>query len=196
MRTSKLVAAVACAAALSACTGGGGEKGTPAPAPQTGTSTSNDASTKLPERPASLKLNSVDACKLLSAEQMPQIETSTTRPQSLDLVDGAQTPSCHYSNSGRYTYTIGAVTHAGVGYWLEGGNFTAKIIKVADYGAVQVELSGGTGFDCTVTVDVADGQQLMVSYIPITTGEKDQTVLCGKAAKAAGLALATLKTLK
>ncbi|GGN05420.1 hypothetical protein GCM10011609_50810 [Lentzea pudingi] len=196
MRTSKLVVAVACAAALSACTAGGGEEGTPTPAPQTGTSSGNDASKKLPERPASLKLDSVDACKLLTAEQMPQIETSSSRPQSLELVDGAETPSCHYENAGRYTYTIGGVTHKGVDYWLHGGNFTAKVIKVADYGALQVELSGGSGFDCTVTVDVADGQQLMVSYIPMTTGEKDQTVLCGKAAKAAGLALATLKTLK
>ncbi|MCX2948252.1 DUF3558 domain-containing protein [Lentzea sp. NEAU-D7] len=196
MRISKLAAAMAFVAILAACTSGGGEKGTPTPAPQTNTSSGNDSSGKLPERPANLKVDSVDACKLLTADQTPQIETSSSRAENLELVDGKESASCHYENAGRYTYTIGGVTHNGVDYWLKGGNFTTKIIRVADYGAVQIELSGGSGFDCSVAIDVADGQQLMVSYIPLTTGEKDQAVLCSKAAKAAGLALATLKTLK
>ncbi|MFD9705022.1 DUF3558 domain-containing protein [Lentzea sp. NPDC059081] len=194
MRISKVAAVVAFAAILSACTGTAGEKGTPTPAPQTGSSSGSDS--KLPERPASLKVDSVDTCKLLTADQMKQVETLASRPENLELVEGKESASCHYSNAGRYTYTIGAVTHKGVDYWLQGGNFTTKLIKVADYGAVKIELSGGSGFDCSVAVDVAEGEQLMVSYIPTTTGEKDQSVLCGKAEKAAGFALATLKTLK
>lgn len=196
MRISKLAAVVVCAAILSACTIGG-EKGNPVPTSPASSSAGNDSAGKLPARPKDLKLDSVDTCKLLTADQMKQIETLATRPEDLDLVDGKQSPSCHYSGGGRYTYTIGAVTHKGASYWLEGsGTVAGKVIKVDDYGAVKIEFVGGGGVDCSVSIDVADGQQLMVSYLPTTTGEKDQSVLCGKAEKAAGLALATLKTLK
>lgn len=195
MRISKLAAVVVAAAAVSACTTGG-EKGNPTPAPPTGTS-SNDSGSKLPDRPQALKLDSVDSCKLLTSEQMKQINTVSAKPVKLDLVNGEQSPSCDYDSDGGFGYQVGAVTHKGVSYWLQGGgNVDAKVIKVADYGAVQVQLKGGSGFDCSVAIDVADGQQLMVSYIPTTTKEKDQSVLCGKAEKAAGLALSTLKTLK
>ncbi|WP_231114874.1 DUF3558 domain-containing protein [Lentzea aerocolonigenes] len=185
------------AVTLSACTVGG-EKGTPTPTPpSTGSSDGSDSSSKLPKRPASLKLDSVDTCKLLTADQMKQLDTLASKPEQLDLVDGQKSPACHYSNAGRFTYAVGAVTHKGASYWLEGsGTVSGSVIKVADYGAVKVEFVGGSGIDCSIAIDVAEGQQLMVSYIPATTGEKDQTVLCGKAEKAAGLALSTLKTLK
>lgn len=196
MRISKLVAVAVFAATLSACTGTT-EKGNPTPAPSTSGSSGSDPGSKLPDRPKSLPLDSVDACKLLTEPQMKQIDTLASKPESLDLVDGAKSPSCHYTNAGRFTYAVGAVTHKGVDYWFQGGgNLTVSAIKVADYGAAKIELSGGGGFDCSVAIDVAEGQQLMVSYIPKTTDEKDQAVLCGKAEKAAGLALSTLKTLK
>ncbi|NGY62078.1 DUF3558 domain-containing protein [Lentzea sp. NEAU-D13] len=195
MRISKLAAVVVIAAAVSACTTSG-EKGNPTPAPSTGTSNS-DSGSKLPDRPQALKLDSVDTCKLLTTEQRKQIDVVSADPVQLDLVDGKKSPSCDYSSDGGFGYQVGAVTHNGVSYWLQsGGNVDSKVIKVGDYGAVQVQLKGGSGFDCSVAVDVADGQQLMVSYIPTTTKEKDQSVLCGKAEKAAGLALSTLKTLK
>jgi hypothetical protein len=196
MRIPKLVAVAFVVAAMSACTSAG-EKGNPTPAPQTGSSTGNDSAGKLPARPSSLPVSSVDPCKLLTADQMKQVDTLASRPENLKLVDGADSPVCHYSNAGRFTYTVGTVTHKGVDYWLAGGgNVTTNVTKVGDFGAVKIELTGGSGFDCSYAVDVADGQQLMVSYIPKTTDENDQTVLCGKAEKAAGLALATLKTLK
>lgn len=196
MRTSKLAAVIFIAATLSACTGVG-EKGNPTPAPQTNGSSGNDSGSKLPQRPGNLTLNAVDPCKLLTSDQMKQIDTLASKPESLDLVDGEKSSSCHYTNAGRFTYAVGAVTHKGVDYWFQGGgNLTVSVIKVADYGAAKIELSGGSGFDCSVAIDVADGQQLMVSYIPKTTDEKDQAVLCGKAEKAAGFALATLKNLK
>ncbi|MFD5824581.1 DUF3558 domain-containing protein [Lentzea sp. NPDC060358] len=196
MRISKTAAAIVCVAALSACTTGG-EKGNPTPASPTAGTTGSDQSNEVPARPKSLQLDSVDTCKLLTEDQMKQISVLSSQPENLDLVDGKQSPACHYSNEARYIYAVGAVTHDGVSYWLKGaGNVTTKVVKVADYGAVKIELSGGSGFDCSISVDVADGQQLMVSYIPMTTGEKDQAVLCEKAEKAAGLALATLKTLK
>lgn len=197
MRFSKLAAALICAVAVSACTTGG-EKGNPTAAPTTGSS-GNGSADGLPTRPSSLKVDSVDACKLLTAEHMKQIGVDVATPRQMDLVIGQKSPGCRYSGDGGFGYTVGAVTHKGVSYWIDGGGTTdGKVIKVADFGAVEITLKGGTGFDCSVAIDVAEGQQLMVSYIPTTTTEskKDQSVLCGNAEKAAGFALATLKTLK
>jgi hypothetical protein len=197
MRFSKLATVLICAAAVSACTIGG-EKGNPTTAPPTASSGSDSAGS-LPARPSSLKVDSVDACKLLTADHMKQIGVEVATPRQMDLVIGQKSPGCRYSGVGGFGYTVGTVTHNGVSYWIEGsGNTDGKVIKVADFGAVEITLKGGTGFDCSVAIDVADGQQLMVSYIPTTTTEKnkDQSVLCGNAEKAAGFALATLKTLK
>jgi hypothetical protein len=195
MRISKLAAAVFIAATISACSDSG-EKGNPTPAPQSNSSSANDSASKLPARPWSLKLDSVDACKLLTADQMKQVQAVSARSVDLPLVDGAKSPSCDYAGEDSFGYTVGVVTHDGVAYWIGGGNFNIKVINVADFGAVEIELKGGSGFDCSVAIDVADGQQLMVSYIPTSAKEKDQSVLCAKAEKAAGFALATLKTLK
>lgn len=198
MRFSKLAAVLICAAAVSGCTIGG-EKGSPTTAPATTGSSGSDSTGGLPARPSSLKVDSVDACKLLTADHMSQIGVSAATPRQMDLVEGQKSPGCRYSGNGGFGYTVGAVTHKGVSYWIEGsGNTDGKVIKIADFGAVEITLKGGTGFDCSVAIDVADGQQLMVSYIPTTTTEsnKDQSVLCGNAEKAAGFALATLKTLK
>lgn len=198
MRFSKLATVLICAAAVSACTTSG-EKGNPTTAAPTTTSSGSDSAGSLPARPSSLKVDSVDACKLLTADIMKQIGVNVATPRKADLVEGQQSPACRYSGDGGFGYTVGAVTHKGVSYWIEGsGNTDSKVIKIADFGAVEITLKGGTGFDCSVAIDVADGQQLMVSYIPTTTTEskKDQSVLCGNAEKAAGFALATLKTLK
>jgi hypothetical protein len=195
MRISKLAAAVFIAATVSACSDSG-EKGNPTPAPPSSSSSANDSASKLPARPSSLKLDSVDACKLLTADQMKQVQAVSTRSVDLPLVDGAKSPSCDYAGEDSFGYTVGVVTHDGVSYWLGGGNFDAKAIKVADFGAVEIVLKGTSGFDCSVAIDVADGQQLMVSYIPTSAKKPEQSVVCGNAEKAAGLALATLKTLK
>ncbi|WP_394622168.1 DUF3558 domain-containing protein [Lentzea sp. JNUCC 0626] len=198
MNFSKLVAVLICAAAVSACTTTG-ETGNPTAATQTTGSSGNESSGNLPARPSILKVDSVDACKLLTADHMSQIGVEVATPRQMSLVDGQQSPGCRYTGTGGFGYTVGAVTHKGVSYWIEGdGNVESKVIKIADFGAVEITLKGTDNFDCSVSIDVADGQQLMVSYIPSTTTEsqKGQSVLCGNAEKAAGFALATLKTLK
>ncbi|WP_439662201.1 DUF3558 domain-containing protein [Lentzea sp. HUAS TT2] len=195
MRFSVLATLAFCAVAISACTPGG-EKGTPSPEQTTGSS-GNNPSSGLPARPSSLKVDSADPCKLLTADQMAQIGIKAATPRQMDLVEGEQSSGCRFTGDGGFGYTVGAVTHKGASYWIEGaGNTDGKVIDVAGFGAVEITLKGGTGFDCSVAIDVADGQQLMVSYIPTTTAEKDQAALCGKAEKAAGFALATLKTSK
>lgn len=195
MHNSKLVAVIFIMATVSACSVTA-EKGNPTPVPPSNSSSANDSANKLPARPSSLKLDSVDPCKLLTADQMKQLQAVTTRSVELPLVDGAKSPSCHYRSEDSFTYTLGTVTHDGASYWLGGGNFDTKVIKVADFSAVEIQLKATNGFDCSVAIDVADGQQLMVSYIPTSAKKPDQSVVCGNAEKAAGLALATLKTLK
>src|SRR5687767_3166393 len=110
MRTCKLASAVLIAVLVSACTTSG-EKGNPTPASTPGSSSGNSAGSNLPARPSSLKLDSVDACKLLNADQMKQLQAVATNPTTLDLVDGAKSPSCHYNGEDSFAYTIGAVTH-------------------------------------------------------------------------------------
>ncbi|WP_170154688.1 DUF3558 domain-containing protein [Lentzea atacamensis] len=187
-----------CAAAVSACTIGG-EKGSPTTAAPTTGSSGKDSANGLPARPSNLNVDSVDPCKLFTTDIMKQIGVHEAVPRKADLVEGEQSSACRYSGNGGFGYTVGAVTHKGVSYWIEGsGNTDGKVIKIADFGAVEITLKGGTGFDCSVAIDVAENQQLMISYIPTTTSEKqkDQSFLCENAEKAAGYALATLKTLK
>lgn len=196
MRFSKLAAVVVLVAMASSCTAGS-ESGKPTPAPATSTSSGNDSADKLPTRPADLKLDSVDLCKLLTTDQMAQIGVPTAKLRESKLVDGKLSPTCFYSGDGGFGYQVGAVTFKGISYWLQGGgNVDVKVVKVADYGAVEFQLKGGTGFSCAVAIDVAEGQHLIVYYIPTTTKETDQSALCGKAEKAAGFALANLKTSK
>lgn len=143
MRISKLVAVVAVAVMVSACTTTG-ETGNPTAAPPPSNSSSNGSGDEMPARPASIKLDAVDTCKLLTVDQMKQIGAPVARPEQLSLVKGQQSPSCDYSGDGGFGYQVGAVTHKGVSHWLQGGgNIDAKVIKVADYGAVEVKLKVG-----------------------------------------------------
>lgn len=187
-----VVAAALAAVVLSACSD---EKGTPTTAPPPPTGTSDSSSTALPPRPAELKLNSVDPCKVLTADQMKQIKVATTESDEGNVVDKKPSPLCHYDNGLDYGYEVGLVTHSGISYWRNGGTVESKSAEIAGYAAVEVKFAGTSNVDCLVAVDVADGQQLTVSYRPLKRNE-NQEQLCEKAGTAASLAIATLKTLK
>lgn len=194
---SKVVAAVFVLAAAVACTNSG-EKGNPNPTSGgTPTSGSSDSSKKLPTRPAELKLDGVDACKLLTEAQMSQIKVAEARPDQIEVSDFGKAPGCFYDNGLKYSYVTVLVKNKGVPFWLTGsGNVDAKIVDVAGYGAAQLTFTGTTSLDCTVTVDVADGQQLHMSYDPGTEKGDSQDQMCSKVNKAAAFAVETLKTLK
>jgi hypothetical protein len=188
------IAAVLALVTLSACTSGG-ETGKANP-DSSGTSTPQSAD-KLPARPAELKLNNVDACKLLTAAQMDQIKLAKAAPQQSKVVDSTPLPACYYSNNLSYAYIVVPATNKGVDYWLGGGgNVTSEVVDVAGYGAAEIKFIGVENVDCAVAVDVAEGQQLYLSYKPDSKDKETQQQMCDKAKKAAGLALETLKTLK
>jgi hypothetical protein len=153
-------------------------------------------SASLPPRPREFKLDGIDPCKLLTTDQMQQLAVVKAIRNDSNLFKAGPTPTCDYLNSDTgigYGVTLG--TSKGLDYWLTGsGNVDVKPIQVSSYGAVELKLTGTLAFDCAVAVDVAQGQQLYVDFIPTTTIKPSQDVMCGNAAKGAGLALATLQT--
>ncbi|MEV6239985.1 DUF3558 domain-containing protein [Lentzea sp. NPDC051838] len=193
----KIIAAASLLLAVAACTSSG-EKGKPNPTSGASpTSGSSDSAGELPKRPADLKLDGVDACKLLTQAQMDQVRVAETVPQKLEVAGLGEAPGCFYENGLKYTYAAALITNKGVPFWLKGsGNVDAKVVDVAGYGAAQLTLTGTQGFDCAVAVDVAEGQQLHFLYSPGSEKGDSQDQLCSKVNKAAALAVETLKTLK
>ncbi|MFI6098574.1 DUF3558 domain-containing protein [Lentzea sp. NPDC051213] len=191
----KIIAAASALVAATACTGSG-EQGKPNPTSGGGSPTSGSAS-ELPKRPAELKLDGVDACKLLTQAQMSQIKVAEAVPDQIEVSNFGKAPGCFYENGLKYSYTAVLVTNKGVPFWLTGsGNLDVKVVDVAGYGAAQLTLTGTNSVNCTVTVDVAEGQQLHMSYDPVTEKGDSQDLMCSKVNKAAALAVETLKTLK
>jgi hypothetical protein len=161
------------------------------------TTTSAPPSSALPPRPADITLNGVDPCATLTPQQMDQLGLVNANPGSSDVVDTGDVPKCNYSSNGspRFGYGVSPVTDKGAEYWLEGsGNVDTEVIDVSGYGAVQVTLTG-TSTDCAIAVDVADGQQLFVTFTPGGDGPTPQE-MCAKAKTATEMALETLKTLR
>ena len=193
-RTSTgLVSAAVLLVALSAC--GTDVAGKPT-ATGTPTSTSQQQGST-PPRPAELKVDGVDACKLLTAAQMAEVKVATAAPDQFESVDDKKQPGCFYENGNNYSYIVLPATNKGIDYWLEGsGNVTAKPVDVTGYGAAEITFIGAEKVDCAVAVDVAEGQQLYVSYKPRVKKDESQQQMCANAKKAASLALETLKTLK
>lgn len=195
--TFKISVAATALLAVAACTSSG-EQGKPSPTSAgTQTSGSTGSPAELPARPADLKLDGVDACKLLTPAQMNEIRVVKTVPDQIEVSSFGKAPGCHYENGLKFSYMAVLVTNKGVPFWLTGsGNVDVKVVDVAGYGAAQLTLTGTDGLDCSIAVDVADGQQLHVSFDPGTEKGDTQEQMCSKANKAAALAVETLKTLK
>lgn len=180
---------------LSACTSTG-ETGSPKTAAPPSSGASSATSEKLPPRPQEVKLDGVDACKLLTPAQMAQIQVSSTTANSSKVADVPDVPGCLYRNTARYGYDVRTLTTKGISHWFGGsGNIKSAVVDVDGFGAAEITLIGVKDVDCTIAVDVADGQQLLVRYAWRSESEP-QTQLCTKAKTAASLALETLKTLK
>ncbi|WP_112226547.1 DUF3558 domain-containing protein [Lentzea atacamensis] len=193
----EIIVAATLLLAITACTSSG-EKGKPNPTSGASpTSGSSGSAAELPKRPADLKLDGVDPCKLLTEAQMAQIKVTKTSPQKLETAGLGEAPGCFYENGLKYTYSVALITNKGASFWLSGsGNTEAKVVDVAGYGAAQITLIGTEGVNCSVAVDVAEGQQLNFMYSPVTEKGDSQEQLCSKVNKAAALAVETLKTLK
>ena len=163
--------------------------GTPAPTAPTGI--------VLPPRPREVRLDGVDPCSLLTAEQRGELGLSSEpRPnQSHVGLFRGDVPSC--TLRGPYPavvlLNVGVVTTVGVERWRE-GDIAAQVhpTAVADFPAIIAVPSRFTDY-CSVDVDVAPGQLLDVQFgaggsqTPIPQDE-----LCRQAARAAELMMMTL----
>lgn len=198
MRRAKWLAMTGLAAfVLVGCTSVGG--GNPTPAPTTTGSSKTTTSAPASDRPAVIKLDGLDPCKALTTDNQKQLGTSSAEPESSDLIPGAASKACVFASTpgtGRlFSYAVDLVTGKGIEHWKGSGNQDVASSKVSDFPAKRVTFKGTDKFECSVAVDVADGQQLFVQYLPIGRDEPQET-LCQKAEKGAELALATLQTLK
>lgn len=199
MRLDKTAAVLAVAAvALVACTSAG-ETGNPTPATTATGSSQTTSSAPVSARPKELKLDGLDACKALTADNQKQLGTSVVRSRTGELVEGATGVACSYLTGPgiqpAFSYNIELVTNKGIDYWKGQGNLDVAPTKVAGFPAKQVTFKGGTSVECSVAVDVADNQQMFMQFLPIgrdVSGDQ----MCQNAAKGAELALATLPTLK
>ncbi|WP_306743940.1 DUF3558 domain-containing protein [Saccharothrix yanglingensis] len=197
-----LVAIVAVGALLSGCTAEEPGDPSPQPTPTGGSSGSTSGSSKptveFPARPVEIKLDDVaDACQSLTAEQQKQLKIDEAISEPQDVIDGKDSPGCSFQGNSRplFSYEVTLIADEGIGYWEGPSNLEIEQKTVAGFGAYEVRLAGTSKFDCALAVDVADGQQLFVSFLPIGEGfTQDQ--MCENAAKGAEMALTTLQTLK
>lgn len=157
---------------------------------------------EIPARPKDLPLDSVKPCTLFTQAQLKQLKI--TDPPAPKTSGGYFTaPGCDLEiatvDSFR-SYEVLTVTQEGIGPWLSGKrNVEAKLSEVAGYPAATYWLRGAEGTkaqDCATAVDVADGQQLMVTADNDVARTYTLDQLCQMAEDAAGMAMQTLQTLK
>lgn len=166
---------------------------------QTGVTTSSDVATTSPSkaasRPAVLKVDGLDPCKGITADQMKELAVDRAARNDSALIKKGDVPVCDYrSRADGFSYGVGYISNEGVSYWRSGsGNVDRKDVTVGGYDSVRTNLTGASN-RCSFWIDVADGQMLYVDYAPLETKSLDE--VCGKAQKGAELALATLKTLR
>ncbi|QQQ76260.1 DUF3558 domain-containing protein [Saccharothrix sp. 6-C] len=202
LRSSKaLVALVLTAGAvLAGCTQKEPGDATSA-APATGSTTAPETSESpvdFPPRPADIKVDGIaDACATLTEDQQRELGIDAAHGQQMDVIEDREMPGCSFRANSRplFSYEVTLISDEGAGYWQGGGNLDVVSKTVAGYGAVQVTLAGTSKADCALAVDVADGQQVFVSFLPVGDGFT-QDEMCRNAAKGAEMVMTTLKTLK
>lgn len=173
------------------------QDGTGRPATKEPTSAAVTTTTDAPStRPRELRLDGVDPCKVLTPDQMATLSVNRTSRNDSDIVKTGDVPTCEYSgvDTSRVNYGVGLVTTKGIEYWRGSGNVDVERFDIGGYPAVQLTLTGTDEFDCAVSLDVADGQQLYVDFSAIGA-KPTQEQMCDNAKKAAELALATLPSL-
>lgn len=172
--------------------GPGSETGAPG-----SSSTGADPTVEIPARPADLSLEGVQPCKLFTKSQLTQLSIDR-EPRAGSNGGKLAGPTCSLDVASKepyYTYTAQLVTDMGIDTWLTGTrNVDAWLVSVGDYPAVDFKTKGVDDQECITTVDVAEGQQLLIDLAPLD--EVDYKQLCPMSEKAAAMALQTLQSLK
>ncbi|MGA6163209.1 DUF3558 domain-containing protein [Amycolatopsis magusensis] len=187
---------VVCLAAGLVTVAGCGSAPEPAPVPPPSVA----AAAGLPARPAELRLDGVDPCKLFTEQQLDELQI-TEEPEPLPADNQREGPTCSLpvaQGEPHYTYYVEAITQADVEAWRSGdrrkSSKNTEPIAVGDYPALAHHGRGGSPSDCETLVGVAAGQTLRVQLYPVTRGAFDQRQLCEMSAHAATLAVRTLES--
>jgi hypothetical protein len=133
----------------------------------------------------------------LTEVQQRELGIDDAISEPMDVIEDEKMPGCSFRSNSRplFSYDITLITNVGAGYWRGSGNLDVVEKTIAGYGALQVTLAGTTKGDCALAIDVADGEQLFLSFLPI--GDNfTQDEMCQNVAKGAEMALTTLQTLK
>jgi hypothetical protein len=157
----------------------------------------------IPPRPKELRLDGIQPCSLFTRAQLTQLKVSR-EPRSrttTSVIDAFVAPECVLSvdaDGKFYDYSLRAITKEGIEPWLAGKRLVvAELVSIGGYPAATFHHSGSGSaqFNCYTAVDVAEGQQLILTMQPISRGFGEEQ-MCQLAEEAAGLALQTLQTLK
>jgi len=146
----------------------------------------------LPARPREIRLDGLDPCRLLTAEQQRRLNPD--QPPTANY--GDRGPSCQWGRGftePREGYLVRLRTNLGADQALAGPP-GVRVVSVAGFGAVE---TFGQPADpdrtCILAIDVADGQSVDVLYdytgkaLPI-----NRALACQRAATAADLVMQTL----
>jgi hypothetical protein len=199
-----VLAGVCASATIAGCTQS--QAGQATPATTTGSvgapSTGSTAPT-IPLRPRDLKLDDVDPCALFTKPQLAQLKVDRTRQRTSNAEHYRGMRECVLMVEKQppvYDYGALAVTNEGIAPWLSGKrNVEAKLTSVAGFAAATYWFRGAQGTnaaDCTVSVDVAEGQQLVIDTNNDGAHSFTLEQMCQRVEQAAGLAVQTLQTLK
>ncbi|HEV7647558.1 MAG TPA: DUF3558 domain-containing protein [Actinophytocola sp.] len=152
---------------------------------------------EVPDRPKDLSLAGVDPCSLFTAPQLAELGIEG-KPKPGKSDDQFHAPLCTLDgpqSEPYYSYDVLVIADLGIDTWLTGRrNVDSWLVSVGGYPGVDFKTKGVEDRDCSTTVDVAEGQQLMVNQFPLS--DVDYKQLCQLSEKAATMALQTLQTLK
>lgn len=157
----------------------------------------------IPPRPRELKLDGVDPCALFTKAQLDELKMDRARKTTNGSRQYKGMAECVLNmlqEPPYFTYTVTAATNEGIEAWLTGDrNVEAWLRSVADFPAATYWIRGSNGRNaaaCDTAVDVAQGQQLMVSSDNDSGRSLTLEQLCQRAEAAAAMAVQTLQTLK
>ncbi|WP_410656178.1 DUF3558 domain-containing protein [Amycolatopsis sp. lyj-112] len=182
-------------AGCAGCTSGTGGQAFPNE-PGLASVTQGAKASALPDRPAELTLRGVDPCTLITAPQLDQLKINSQPRKAAEEIDG---PTCVLDSDAAepfHAYHVRAVS-ADVEEWFTGkrrkNSMTTEPKAVGGFPAITSYRGSGTPADCETLIGVGKGQTLVAQAFTVTPGAFTMPQLCEMSARAAEMALQTLK---
>lgn len=153
---------------------------------------------EIPPRPRDISLDGLDPCTLFTDPQRTELNANDVDAGTAGGEHYNGMKECVLSVDARepfYEYNAVAVTFEGVEVWFAGDrNADVELVTIGGFAAAQFTFLDVQDVSCTLAIDVADGQYLMVEMMPVSQFE--QAEICQMSGQAAQMALATLQTLR